>query len=124
MKRDLGAAKEGVSHWWLQRVTAVALIPLTVWFFSSLLRVAQTPDPFRVADWLSRPLDAALMLGLVIALFWHAKLGVQVVIEDYVHAPFMKYALLLLNNFFCWAAGIASVLAILKLHMMSIVSGF
>lgn len=124
MRRNLGAAKEGVSHWWLQRLTAIALIPLSVWFFSSLLVVAESPDPFRVADWLSSPANALLMVLLIVALFWHAKLGLQVVIEDYVHTPWLKYALLIGNIFFCVLAAVACVLAVLKLHMFSIVSGY
>jgi len=121
--RNLGAAKEGVSHWWLQRLTAVALVPLSVWFVASLLVVAESPDPFRVADWLSSPASALLLVALIIALFWHAKLGFQVVVEDYVHTKWLKYALLIGNNFFCVLAALACVLAVLKLHMFSIVSG-
>lgn len=122
--RGLGSAKHGVGHWWVQRVTAIALIPLSLWFTASLLMITQSPDPFRVADWLASPITAVIMLVLVVATFWHAKLGLQVVIEDYVHQPFWKYTLLLTNSFFCIAAAIVSALAVLKLHLLDVVSGF
>lgn len=121
--RGHGSAKDGVMHWWLQRVTALALIPLTVWFLASLLSATHTDDPFQVVDWLASPLHAVPMLGFIVALFWHAKLGMQVVIEDYVHTPGAKYVLLLGNTFFSIGAAIVSILAVLKLHMFNIVSG-
>lgn len=121
--RGLGAAHHGVMHWWVQRVTAIALIPLTVWFLGSLLSVAQAEDSFQVASWLSSPCVAVAFAALIVALFWHAKLGVQVVIEDYVHCPCAKYSLLLANNFFCWGAALVSLLAILRLHLFDLVAG-
>lgn len=122
--RGLGSAKHGVGHWWYQRLTAVALAPLCMWFVASLLIVAQSPDPFRMADWLASPFSAVLMAAFIVALFWHAKLGLQVVIEDYIKHPVAKYTLLLGNNFFCIGAAIVSLLAVLKLHLLDIVSGF
>lgn len=121
--RGLGAAHDGVHHWWLLRLTSLALIPLGVWFIASLMIVAQFDDPFRVADWFSSPFHAGAMVLLVIATFWHAKLGLQVVIEDYVGCPWKKYALLIANNFFCIAAAVISVIAILRLHMLDLVAG-
>jgi len=122
--RGLGSAKHGVGHWWAQRMTALALVPVTLWFFSSLFRVAGSPDPFRVADWLASPWQALLAALLVVLMFWHAKLGLQVVIEDYVHAPFAKYTLLIANSFFCYGFIAAGLMAVLKLHLLDIVSGF
>ena len=121
--RGLGSAKSGVEHWWLQRVTALALVPLSIWFVGTLLRVAGAQDPFLVADWFSSPVSALTMALMIVALFWHAKLGAQVVIEDYVKHPWMKYGLLLLNTFFCWAAAAAMLLAVLRLHMFDLVGG-
>src|SRR5262249_14714161 len=81
----LGASGYGVGPWWVQRLTALALIPLSVWFMASLVMIAQSPDPFRVADWMAAPSHAIGAGLLLVAMFWHAKLGLQVVIEDYVH---------------------------------------
>ena len=121
--RGLGSAKDGVHHWWLQRVTALALVPLSMWFMATLLRIAKSPDPFRVADWFSSPGNAVAMALLTVALFWHMKLGLQVVIEDYIKHPWMKYSLLLLNTFFCWIAAGMTLLAVLRLHMFDLVGG-
>lgn len=121
--RGHGSAKSGVSHWWLQRVSAVALIPLSLWFVASLLKVAESSDPFALVDWLASPVQALLMVLLSFALFFHARLGFQVVVEDYIKCPCAKYFLLLANNFFAFAAAVVCTLAVLKLHMFHLVSG-
>src|SRR5881396_2976088 len=82
--RGLGSAKEGVQHWWMQRLTAVALVPLTLWFVISAIELTGA-DQSRVRDWLHRPADAILMALFIVATFQHLLLGIQVVIEDYVH---------------------------------------
>ncbi len=120
--RGLGAAHHGVGHWWMQRVTAVALIPLTVWFICQLIPALLSPNAIAIAEWLSFPLNAILMVLLLVALFYHAKLGVQVVIEDYVHTPVPKYALLLANTFLCFGLAGVSILAVLKLHFLDLAS--
>ncbi len=122
--RGLGAAKAGVSHWITQRLTAIALAPLSLWFVISVLSVLGSPDPFRVADWLASPWHALCMTLFLVAAFWHARLGLQVVIEDYVHAPWLKYPLLVSNTLFCFLATGMGLLAVLKLHVLDIVSGF
>ncbi len=114
--KGLGTAHHGVSHWWLQRVTAVALLPLSFWFMSSLIKIAIGADGAPVTAWFASPCNAVLLVLLLVAAFWHAKLGMQVVIEDYVHTAFSKYTLLLANSFFCFACGAVSILAVLKLH--------
>ena len=107
-----GAAGEGVGHWWVQRVTAVALLPLTLWFVVSLLGLRlQSYDEVR--GWLGQPWVAVLTLLLVITLAWHSKLGVQVVIEDYVHGKVAKTTMLLLSTFIHAAAAMAASFAIL-----------
>ena len=82
--KGLGSAKSGVGHWWMQRVTAVALIPLSLWFLSSIISVMLSPDVIVVAKWFSSPINALLMILLLSSMFFHAKLGLLVVIEDYV----------------------------------------
>jgi succinate dehydrogenase / fumarate reductase membrane anchor subunit len=121
--KGLGSAKSGVGHWWYQRLTAVALIPLSVWFVYSLVTALQEPSPAGVAMWLSSPVHTVAMLLMLIALFFHAKLGLQVVIEDYVKCPVQKYSLLFANNFLCIAFAIISILAVLKLHFLDVAAG-
>jgi succinate dehydrogenase / fumarate reductase membrane anchor subunit len=111
-----GAAGAGVSHWWVQRVTAVALVPLTGWFSISLLMHSlQSYEEMR--GWLGQPYVAVLTILLVTTLALHSKLGVEVVVEDYVHGKGAKTALLLLSTFVHVAAAVASVFAILLLAL-------
>ena len=93
--RGLGSAKEGAQHWWAQRVTAVALVPLTLWFVYAVIGLAGA-DQETVRDWLHRPANAILMTLLVIATFYHLALGLQVVVEDYVHREGVKIVTILL----------------------------
>jgi succinate dehydrogenase / fumarate reductase membrane anchor subunit len=111
-----GAAGEGVSHWWSQRVSAVALIPLTLWFAVALL--GQPLQSFEsVRGWLGQPSVAVPTSLLVLTLAWHSRLGIQVVIEDYVHARGLKTALLLLSLFAHAAAAVAATFAVLVLAL-------
>jgi succinate dehydrogenase / fumarate reductase, membrane anchor subunit len=111
-----GSAGEGVGHWWVQRVTAVALLPLTVWFAWSILGLhLQSYDEVR--GWLGQPWVAVLSILLVVTLSWHSKLGVQVVIEDYVHGKGAKTTMILLSTFIHAAAAVAGVFAILLLAL-------
>jgi succinate dehydrogenase / fumarate reductase membrane anchor subunit len=111
-----GSAGEGVGHWWLQRVTAVALIPLTAWFAISLLsHPLQSYDAMR--GWLGQPWVAVPAILLVLTLAIHSKLGIQVVVEDYVHGKASKTSLLLLSTFVHVAAAVAAVFAILVLAL-------
>ena len=91
--RGLGSAKDGTHHWWTQRLTAIALVPLTVWFVVSILMLAGT-DRGAVADWLGNPLTAGLLVMLIVVTFQHGLLGLQVVIEDYVHNVAWKIGLI------------------------------
>lgn len=112
--RGLGSAKSGVAHFWHQRVTAVALVPLTIWFVWAVARYTGAPyDDVRA--FLGDPFNAAAMLLFVIAGLYHAALGVQVVIEDYVHSEGMKLALLLLTKFAAFAIGVVSAIAVLRI---------
>jgi succinate dehydrogenase / fumarate reductase membrane anchor subunit len=109
-----GAAGEGVSHWWVQRVTAIALIPLTLWFVVSILG-KPLHDHAAMVQWLGRPWVAVFTILLAITLAWHSWLGVQVVIEDYVHGKGGKTFLLLLSTFLHFAAAVAAIFAVLIL---------
>ena len=112
----LGSAKAGTEHWWHQRVTAIAGIPLVIVLVGYLLvhRGASRAD---IVASMHNPFVAILM-GLTIAnLVWHMRLGLQVVIEDYVHTDHTKYALLLLNTFFAVVMAVAGLYAILKMSI-------
>ena len=112
--RGLGSAKDGTSHWWAQRITAVALLPLSIWLVFSLISlVGVDRDGFKV--WLDSPGSFVLMILFLIALFYHMQLGLQVVIEDYVHSKGSLLFLIIFNKLFCWTVGLAGVFAILKI---------
>ena len=112
----LGSAKKGVEHWWVQRVTAVALVPLTLWFVVSLLQLTGG-DLASAQHWLGRPIPAILMVLLLIATFYHAALGLEVVIEDYVHAELAKLGLVLIVRFAAVALAVAGIFAVLRLAL-------
>jgi succinate dehydrogenase / fumarate reductase membrane anchor subunit len=120
--RGLGSAKDSTSHFIWQRITAIALIPLTWWFISSLLKMA-VGDHEQIVLWLGSGMHAALLSLMLLALFYHSKLGLQVVIEDYVHSAFPKYTLLLLNTFIMFGFAAISILAVLKLHLDMVPQG-
>jgi succinate dehydrogenase / fumarate reductase membrane anchor subunit len=109
----LGSAKEGVEHWWVQRVTAVALVPLTLWFVAGLVAHLGA-DHAAAVVWLGSPVTAIAMILLVVATFVHMALGLQVVIEDYVHHEAAKIATLVLVRLACWALGAAALFAVLR----------
>jgi succinate dehydrogenase / fumarate reductase membrane anchor subunit len=109
--RGHGAAKEGLRHWWGQRVTALLLIPLMIWFVAGL--VAHTgADHAAVTDWLGEPVTYGLMLVLLAAAFWHGALGLQAVIEDYVAGEWQKLALILLAKLICLGLFVAAYVAL------------
>jgi succinate dehydrogenase / fumarate reductase membrane anchor subunit len=114
--RGLGAAKEGTQHWWMQRVTAIAMAPLMLWFMFSLATLAGA-DYAAVASWLSRPINTALMLLLVTTLFYHSLLGTQVVVEDYVASEPRKIATLLALRFLHAILVVCGIVAILKVSL-------
>jgi succinate dehydrogenase / fumarate reductase, membrane anchor subunit len=107
----LGSAKEGVEHWWLQRITAVALVPLSLWFVIAIIRLVGA-DFDSVRDWVGNPLSAIGLVLLVIATFYHASLGLQVVIEDYVHAELTKLGLVVVIRLACFAFAVAGIFAV------------
>jgi succinate dehydrogenase / fumarate reductase membrane anchor subunit len=109
----LGSAKDGTAHWWAQRVSAVALIPLTLWFFFSLLAMPNL-DYGTVRAWLALPCDGLLTMLLVAVLTYHSYLGTIVIVEDYVTSAAMKLFTLLLLRFLYVLAGGAGVFAVLR----------
>lgn len=110
--RGLGSAKEGVNHWWLQRVTAIALVPLGLWFvFAAVSLIGADLATFQA--WLGRFGNAVLMVLLVLVAFYHANLGMQVVIEDYVSRECAKVTALLVVKFGLFLMGASCVLAVI-----------
>jgi succinate dehydrogenase / fumarate reductase membrane anchor subunit len=109
----LGSAKDGTAHWWAQRVTAVALVPLTVWFVFSLLTLPDF-DYETVRTWLSVPVTGFLAVLLVVVLSYHSYLGTIVIVEDYVTSSGMKVLSLMTLRFLYVLAGGAAMFAILR----------
>ena len=116
--RGLGSAKEGTDHFWRQRVTAVANIPLTLFLVVTIIALAGK-DHGTVAAYLGSPLAAIPMMALVISGTIHMRLGMQVIIEDYVHGEGAKILSLMANTFFTILAGLACIFAIIKLSLGS-----
>ena len=112
--RGLGSARSGAHHWWLERLTSVSTLLLFVWFVVSLLRLPSL-EHSAVTEWLSAALGAVPMLLLIVSTFWHLKLGLQVVIEDYVHEEGMKFFSITLLNFFTIALGALAFFAVLRI---------
>ena len=110
--RGLGSAKQGVHHWWMQRVSAIALVPLTLWFVIAVVAHVGA-DYATMRAWLGSPVTFGLMVLLVGATFYHAQLGLQVVIEDYIHREGGKIALILLTKLVSLTLALAAVVALL-----------
>jgi succinate dehydrogenase / fumarate reductase membrane anchor subunit len=112
--RGLGSAKHGVPHWWAQRLTAVALVPLVVWFAISLVMLSGA-DYGAVRAWIGSPLVMVLLILTIGTSLHHAQLGMQVVIEDYVGSDGWKLALIVVVKFIAALFGLAAVVAILRI---------
>ena len=107
-----GSAKEGVHHWWLQRLTSIALIPLAIWFVVSLLSLPSF-DHVAVISWMAQSWTALFLILFVLVATWHSQLGVRVVVEDYVHGGSKTLALVLIT-FIHAIVAVAGVFAVLK----------
>jgi succinate dehydrogenase / fumarate reductase membrane anchor subunit len=114
--RGLGSARHGAEHWWHERLSSVACLLLYVWLLVSLLTLPAL-DHRAVAEWLRQPSAAVPMLLLVAATFWHLRMGLQVIVEDYVHDEGNKFLALLLLAFASWAGAAFAAFAVLKIAL-------
>jgi succinate dehydrogenase / fumarate reductase, membrane anchor subunit len=112
----LGSAKEGVGHWWAQRVTALALVPLALWFVIAIIELAGADRTVFVA-WVRHPLPGVFLVLLLIATFYHGALGLQVVIEDYVENETVRLGLVILMRLAAIVFAVRGIFAVLKLSL-------
>jgi succinate dehydrogenase / fumarate reductase membrane anchor subunit len=117
--RGLGSAKGGTHHWWMQRVTSMALLPLTIWFALSAASLAGASYIETVA-WIGRPWNAVLLLATIGLSFHHTAAGVQVIMEDYANHEWAKMGGILAIRAICWLLALASALAVLRIAVMPI----
>ena len=110
--RGLGSAKEGSKHWWHQRITAIALVFLSLWFVISLITLTGAGYG-EVYSWLSRPDSSILAILTILFSFYHLKLGIQVIAEDYIHTEWKKLFVIILTDFGCIVIALTSVLSVL-----------
>jgi succinate dehydrogenase / fumarate reductase membrane anchor subunit len=120
--RGLGSAKHGAGHWVSERVSAIALVPLTVWMVYAVLQLA-AGDYNAAVHWAQNPLNATLTVLTLAIGFWHMHAGLRVVVEDYIHKTLTKSALLLLNLFVCGLAGALAIFSILKVALAAGILG-
>jgi succinate dehydrogenase / fumarate reductase, membrane anchor subunit len=112
--RGLGSAKHGGEHWLHQRTTAVGNLLLTIWLVVSLLLMPNF-DQGTLAQWLSQPTVAVPMILMLVSIFWHVRLGLQVLIEDYVHDDALKFGAMTLLNFYVVASLVFGIFTVAKL---------
>jgi succinate dehydrogenase / fumarate reductase membrane anchor subunit len=112
--RGLGSAKSGVHHWWVQRVTSISLLPLTLWFVLSVATLAGAGHEATLA-WIARPWNAVLLLVTIGVTFYHTALGLQVIVEDYANQEWVKMASILAIKAICLMLALASALAVLRI---------
>ena len=116
--RGLGSAKDGTHHWWMQRITAIALVPLTVWLVGSLVAIGAA-DHAQTVRWIRSPAVSIALLLTIAALFHHAQLGLQVVIEDYVQAEWKKLAALIAVRLMTIAVAATAAFSVLRIALGS-----
>ena len=118
--RGTGSARSGVHHWWVERITAVALVPLTLWFIFAMLSLLHQPQ-LVVYAWVGRPVNTVLLLALIVMTFHHMQLGIQVILEDYVAHPAFMMIAILVNKGVALLLGLAAAVAVLKMAFTPIV---
>ena len=111
-----GSAKQGVHHWWVQRLTSVALVPLSIWFLVSLLSLPSL-DYWVVSAWMAQSSSALLLILFVLVGAWHSQLGLRVIVEDYVHGSGARTLTLVAISFAHVLLGAAGVFAVLKVAL-------
>lgn len=114
--RGTGPARSGSRHWWMQRVTSIALLPLTIWFILSLASSAGMSHG-QARAWIGSPVNAVLLLALIGLTFHHIAAGLQVIIEDYIRHDWLRIAALLAVKAGCWLLAIVGVLAVLRIAL-------
>ena len=114
--RGLGSAQSGVGHWWTQRITAVALILLGLWFVFTVLSLLHA-DYATAKAAVAKPWNALLLILFVVIAFWHAVLGLQVVVEDYVHIRWKEVVLMVAIKFLAVLGALAGVLSVLRIAL-------
>ncbi len=112
--KGLGSAKTGLHHWWLQRLTAIALIPLTIWFVTIIAFINEA-DYQKSIELISQPFNGTLLILFIIVGFWHSQLGMQVVIEDYVSQKLRRIILIILMKFFFCFTAVLSIISVLRI---------
>jgi len=120
--RGHGSAKSGAHHWWAQRLSAIALVPLFLWFVASLVFIA-TADYTMAAEWVRSPYNSALLILLIGALFYHAQLGMQVVFEDYISTPWLQVASIILVKFLAMLLAVVAIVAVLSIALRTASGG-
>ncbi|MDH3239559.1 MAG: succinate dehydrogenase, hydrophobic membrane anchor protein [Alphaproteobacteria bacterium] len=111
--RGLGSAKEGAAHWWGQRLTAIALVPLTFWFTASLAGLWGASHG-EVVAWMRGPVAPVMLIALLVAGLHHLQLGLQVVIEDYIHSETAKWTLVIVVKLGAALAAVIAIVAVLR----------
>lgn len=114
--RGTGNSAAGVHHWRAERLTSIALIPLTLWFIFSVLRLVHLPHA-GVVEWVGRPVNTVLMLALIFTTFHHTSLGLQVILEDYVHERRFAVGAMLAQKAACWLLGLLAAVSVLKMAL-------
>jgi len=112
--KGLGSAHDGLHHWWAQRVTAIALIPLTIWF-AFKVAILSMSDYQTVAECIGSPWSAALIVSLIVAAFYHAALGMQVIYEDYISKKAVRIVAVMGTNLVLFLLGAAGVIAVIRI---------
>ena len=112
--KGLGSAKNGTHHWWMQRVTAIALIPLVIWFVLNVIKASTSHHKF--VDVLSSPFNSIVMVLFISVALYHGALGFRVIVEDYVHCKCKKHFLIILANFFTVFTVAGTILTVISIH--------